>query len=275
MIETTALRNIHCQTRATAFSRIPATEELHEVTYRKVPRSPDQEFAARIEKYGRPIQFPQSVISLILQKQTRAEVGPSGIAIKFQKTSYRYWSDESAVCHNQRGEKVLCTFDPDDMSVIHVLTDDGCYIESVPQKNKISWFDDAALRDEMRKKAHSLNRDLAQFQAIHKDTSEEKINRVISNAQKMQIVNTMPCGAAPAAERSPEADLVDRFPKADRLRYASESVAGQRRGHTEQRERMRKTTARASNLLDREDEQKEDIFEEPVTARRFTAATLL
>lgn len=244
--------------------------------YRKVPRSPDEEFRYRVQKHGTPIHFSQAVIALVLQKQSFAEVGPSGVSITYQKAKYKFWHENSPTCCNKRGEKVLCTYDPDDMSFIHVLTEDGIYVESIPQKNKIAWFDDAAMKSELQKKQRSINRDMKHFQEIHKPTSESKINRILSNAEKMQIVNTIPAPEGSSAQGDQQDHAAEgRFPKADRLSRASEAISGQRFAHEEQRSRIRTTTARAANLLDSADKEFEEEFEEPATARRFTAANLL
>jgi hypothetical protein len=255
------------QTAAARFS--PAAE----LRYRKVPRSPDEEFAHRIQKLGKLRLFSQAVIALILQKQTFAEVTPSGVNLTYQKTKYKFWHENSLTCANRRGEKVLATFDPDDMSFVHILTEEGVYVESIPQKNKIAWFDADAMKTELQKKQRSLNRDMKHFQEIHKATSETKINRILTNAEKLQIVNPIP---APTKDTHFDADEPEAaFPMADRISMATDAIRGQRTEHEAQRTRIKTTTARAANLLDPEDKFTEEDFEEPATARRFTAANLL
>ena len=242
MIDTTTLRSIHHQP-ATAEPRAARSAPLQ---YRQVPRSPVEEFQARVLKHGRPLKFPQSVIGLILQKQSRAEVAAGGITIKYQKVTYRYWHEDSLTIANNRGQKALVTFDPDNMDFIHVLTDDGRYIESIPQKNKVSWFDDEALRAEMKKKMRAQNRDIARYQEIHKETSEQKVARALSNSEKIQAVNTLPHPAS----RSDKDPAPASFPKADRITRAGRVITKQ---HEASATRIARTSDRLSRISNEEE----------------------
>jgi hypothetical protein len=136
---------------------------------------------------------------------------------------------------------VLATFDPDDMSFLHVLTPDGRYVESIPLKDKVAWFDDAALREAQRAKKASLSRDIEQFRSIHGPTTEQKARRVVSNAEKLQIVNTFPAPEAEAATvqgaARPSAD--PHFAKAEEIQAALTTLRGQRTAATQRKTAMR------------------------------------
>lgn len=240
----TGLTNIHTAERDIA---APAASPQKE-QYRKIQRSPNEEFQARVDRHGRPETIPQSFVALILQKQKRVTVTRNGISFEHQKTRYVYWHENSMTCANEVGEKVLVTFDRDDMSFVHVLTEQGGYVESIPQKGKVAWFDDEAMKDALTKKSRSLNRDMARFQAVHSDTIQKKADRIVSNAEKMQIVNTFPNpeGNGPldpgvkterrTATRSGSttgrvtvaSDQSSRFTKADDIKLAVEAIGGQR-----------------------------------------------
>jgi hypothetical protein len=200
MPQTLGLRNIHFREERRAASSGPTNEE-----YRKVNRSPNEEFTARVMQHGSPKKFPQSVIALILQKQKHITVTKTGIKFDYQGNKFQFWSPTSLVCANQVDQRVLVTFDPDAMDFCHVLTDDGRFVESIPQKNKVAWFDDEAMRQAMKDKAYALNRDIARYRDIQQATSEEKATRILSNAEKMQIVNTFP-----VEDRSQKTEVRDK-----------------------------------------------------------------
>jgi hypothetical protein len=202
------LRNIHFDIAppepSTTTEALPSHKPIaRELRARRVKMSPNEHFAAKVQEHGQPLHFPKSVIALILQKQKSIEITKNGIHFDYLKTKYTYWHQDSTTCANKIGQKALVTFDPDDMNFIHVLTPDGRYVESIPQKNKIEWFDDVALREEQKAKKASLSRDIERFREIHGPTSDEKANRVLTNAEKMQIVNTFP---AEQKVRSAEAE---------------------------------------------------------------------
>ena len=237
------LRNIHFSAVAT-----PGAMSRAEIAHRRINRSPDEEFGRRMDKGGPLGKFAQSVIGLIMQKQKFVQVGKNGITFEYMRNRYTFWHENSVACRDQVGQRVLVTFDPDNIEFCHVLTDDGRYIESLPAKNKVAWFDDEAMREEMRKKAHALNADLQRFRTIHKPTTEQKAAALKTNAEKMQIVNTF---AAPAAETG-QAET-GRFAKADRIAEAAGSLTAQRARvdarETRTRARMRNLKADAEDVL--------------------------
>ena len=229
--------------------------------YRKANRSPDEEFALRRSKTQKLNKFPQSIIALILQKQKFVTVTKNGINFEHVGTKYQYWSAESATCSNDVGKRVLVTFDPDATEFCHILTNDGRYVESIPQKGKVHWFDNAEMKEAMSAKAHALNRDMARFQEIHKTTTEQKARRIVSNHDKMQMVNTI---AAPAAISQPtdsenSAESItpntSRSVSADRLSFSRaekvQQAVGIIRNHkAAAQERVSKTQSRIKDLKD-------------------------
>lgn len=275
----TELRNIHFGNATADERRLPQME----TEYRQVNRSPDEEFSARVQAHGAPQRFPQSIIALILQKQRNVTVTKKGITFDYQGTKYQFWSPTSLVCANDVDKRVLVTFDPDDMAFCHILTEDGRHVESVPQKNKVAWFDDEAMRAAMRDKAHALNRDLAQFQAIHQATSEQKAQRVLSNAEKMQIVNTIPAPGVDRETRNVESETLNSNPLHNNPRLSrGEALPARSRLATNSRpapSQGENRFAKADQIQDaiqeiRRQRISKDQREEKISATRFSEAEM-
>jgi hypothetical protein len=250
-MDTMVLRNIHVDRMCREGTKTPGER------FRKVRRSPDEEFGARVERFGAPARMAESVVALILQKQKFVQVTRNGIGFEWNTDKYQFWHENSATCLNKVGEKVLVTFDPDEMSAVHVLTEDGRYVETVPQKGKVAWFDDEAMKKALESKARALNADVARFRGIHRATTEEKVARVTRNRERMQIVNTigMP-GAGTGMEHGAgrmAKEGAKGFERAEEIVKAQDVIVGQKGRYEARRkansERIGREGTRVEELL--------------------------
>lgn len=178
-MNTTTLKNIHVPQRVT----VPTTDmpRLREVT-----NDPAREFAQRP---GMTRPLPNEVAALILARQEFREVTRNGITIDKRQ----YWSENSITIATKAGtkEKVLITYNRHDASVIHVLTRDGVYVESIPEKGMVVMFDPVATERELGAHRRAQQRDMDRLVEIHGADSLAELARTKSNAAQMhRVVST-------------------------------------------------------------------------------------
>jgi hypothetical protein len=86
--------------------------------------------------------------------------------------------------------------------VEHVLGEDGRYMEAVPSKNRVAWYDDAAVADaiaEGKSYARSVEGQLAR---THADTIRTEHARVTGNKGRLQLVALADTGDGTATATS-------------------------------------------------------------------------
>jgi hypothetical protein len=238
--------------------------------FRKVTRSPNEEFAARVEQYGQPVRIPRSVVALVLKKKRWVTVKPSGILLEINKMKLWYWHQNSATCANRVGQRVLALFDPDDLACIEIMQADGVWMESIPQKEAVAWFDEDATRAQAEAKGQVLKRQMEDFLETHKPTVEEKDRRILANAEKMQIVNTLPHPEAPIEQPVAREHAKD-FVKADLVESARDILRARRTTVRNRSDRLSRFRAEDLSKSDRDG----DVVDEPVQVGRFSADALL
>lgn len=187
---------------------------------RKVTRSPIEEMQARIQAHGKMVPIPDALAALMLQEQRRETVEANGIAFKIDGATYRYYSPDSQACLRV-GEEVLFSFDRDNLDVIYVLSEDGRFLEAVPQDGKVEWF------------SQDMDKQIARYRRVtqhvheglkktHAETTHREHDRAKANAEALQMTHHFPL---PDADPEPEAPALTRG-SFDRRSLASAGRAG-------------------------------------------------
>ena len=209
------LRNIHA---------IPAAQDLQPAEalprLRAVTNSPAREYAARP---GQVERLPDALAACILAEKRWATVTRDQISLQINKRRYVYFSPDSVTIRaTSEDRQVPVFFNRYDLSVIHVFTADGAYVETLAQKGKAEFFSTRpeagrALADSRRVQDAKLDR----LQVVHETDTHEAVARARHNADQVsKVIQTMPAAAPEAQPGTPS-----RFPRAERVVTALTTAA--------------------------------------------------
>lgn len=193
------LRNIYFQN-----TEAPAVEPTREVVeekpavsekmrIRKVTLSPADEYEIRGGN-PRPISF--ELAAMLLYKRGKAEVTPRGITIKSKELGdKKYWHPDSRVLNDLslRKMKVFYVRNTLDLTLLHLLDENGSYLETLPLDESVEFFNTEQTEAAHAKKQRQINRLASHMQRTHKVDSDEALERASHNAMEMQrVVQIMP-----------------------------------------------------------------------------------
>ena len=171
---------------------------------RRVPRSPEEELTARMEKAAKggpsPVEpIPQALVALIMAGKKIVKVTRNGLRLTVRNEEYLFWHENSLTCHpSNMGKKFTVTYDRDDLRAVHVLDEKMRYLESIPQKKLVAMFSPEALADRRRHDAviDQVHRRVA---GLHRSDTGKEHARARRNAEALQAVNTFPLSTPPCA----------------------------------------------------------------------------
>lgn len=181
---------------------------------RPVGRSPDQEFNARP---GNLRELPKAVEIALMSGRVTVTVTRAGITFKpdlLNSTGavkkLTYWHLNAKVCQpSWVGRRVIAAYDRFDPSFIHVLDEDGRWIEPLPLKDKAIWFDPESTGKAIADVKKAASRVHDTLQLLHQDDSERSADAAQANQGKLdKLVHTFPSkarkttGAGDALERA-------------------------------------------------------------------------
>ncbi len=143
MKTTTPFRNIH----VTPPPPVETAQPIAMPRLREVTNDPATEFQNRP---GLTKPLADEIVALILFRKEWRDVGRDGITVN----NVKFWSENSitiaaADTEEKRRKKVLITYNRHEPNIIHVLTDDGAYVESIPAKTLVPWFDAEATEKQL------------------------------------------------------------------------------------------------------------------------------
>lgn len=190
----TPLRNIHVRPQPA-----PEAEEITLPRERRITNDPAREFVARP---GAVRGLPNEIAALILARQEFREVTRNGITIDGRT----FWHENSITIATKAGtkERVLITYNRHQPEVIHVLTNDGAYIESIPQKGKAEFFDPQSTARELGAVRRDQARVMNRLAELHGPDAMETLQRERANLGQMQrSVSTFDSPDAPDRETAP------------------------------------------------------------------------
>lgn len=164
---------------------------------RSVAVSPHEEYLLR-EGEVRPIS--NELHAAILSRKGRVTITAKGVVVDRVDMGGAnvYWHEDSILCNDlsARERKIFYVINPLQQDVVHLLKDDGTYIESLPRKIKpeVLNVDQQAL--EMRKQQAFISRAASRLQAIHGADTAGKLAELQANSAEMQrVVQTLPAPA--------------------------------------------------------------------------------
>ena len=230
---------------------------------RALTNDPSREYAQRPGEVDR---LPDSVAALILCKQGFSKVGRNGITIDLDGKPFKYWSENSVTIATKSGtnDKDLWTVNRHQPDVLHILSADGEYIESIPLDGKVPWFDETAAAKELGAKRRAQQRSMDRVRMLHAPDAKEEIARTEHNtAQITGLVRTFPSDvAAPLRRGVPQTSRAESgaretpaidshnglhsardFPRANRIHEIQRDLTTRREAHLE-REKIHQSAAR-------------------------------
>ncbi len=209
-LKMSGLRNIHVESSHSAdesaeCSRSP--QPAHVLRYDKVSRSPDEEFAYRCSRWGMPERVPHELEAIILSKRGEATVTPDGITITIEGEQYRFWHADSRVCLHQVGQKVLYVRSRNYTECIHILSNDGEYLETLPCTKTPDVFSSEA-RQEIKQTRRVIDQIHDGLKKTHRLTTQEAVSRHKENRKKLSALDPAIVEIQPSALSQRPADQV-------------------------------------------------------------------
>lgn len=235
-------RNIHFSAAAAAPD---ASQAAPLPRLRFVKNSPSREYAARP---GAVERLPDALAAIILSEKQFLTVSRSGLQMKRDGKAYKYWSENSAICNDAAydGKRVVCVFNRNDLSRVHVMTDDGCYIETLPLKGRAEFFDEATAGRELAKHRRAQDNAMRRMQEVHGADTVKAVTEARENAGAMRtVVTTMPRKTETAAPGTGRREVAPAPRRATEIAAALQGHGATTRGTTDleyMRKRARATT---------------------------------
>lgn len=212
------------------------SSETKPVHLRKVPRSPIQEFQARSARIGGTDPLPDALAAILFYEHKRPTIDKKGrIIFQLEGTDYKFYHPDCLTCHPANaGKQIRVSFNRDELDCVFVLSDDGRYVETVPRDGKHDWFSKEAGAEiaKYRRVATHVHEHLKR---IHAPDTKAEHERVKSNAEKLQYLNTFPVPGARATAATADSQETIHAPgdrvsitEAPRFENAEQIVAAAR-----------------------------------------------
>ena len=130
--------------------------------------SPNEELQLRLARVAPLIKISDHEVAALLHETRLELVEPDG-AIRFELAGLKreYYHPESPTCQNLRGQKVLVTISRTFTDAIFVIQPDHKYLDTIPLKNTLPWFDHTRLGAEIREQETVLKRSAKELEQLH------------------------------------------------------------------------------------------------------------
>jgi len=178
---------------------LPAKPEDVRMKLREVSVSPAEEYALRA---GTVQPIADSFAAMILSRSGRVEVTLKGVVVERNKVRTTYWHPDSLVCSDLsfRSRKIFYVLNIHRPDVVHLLSEDGTYLESLPAREKPAVLDNHAQELEARKNHRAIARAAEHLQRLHADDTAEALAALRHNAEETRrVVQTLPAPGSAAA----------------------------------------------------------------------------
>ena len=207
--------------QGTVSTAVPEPTAEVRLKLRKVAVSPAEEYALRP---GQVQPISDSLAAIILHRGGRVEVTLKGVVIERKDMGGRctYWHPDSRVCSDlsYRSRKIYYSLNIHRPEVIHLLDENGEYLESLPLKNRPAVLDNAAQEKEARANNRAIRRISKHMQNIHAPDTAADLEDLRHNAAAAgrAYVQTLPApGSAAAAPVQPaRSEMGDAIAAAER-----------------------------------------------------------
>jgi hypothetical protein len=170
------------------------------------------------QRPGQVERLPDSVAAIILCKSGASVVRRHEISVTLNKTEYIFKSADSLVLRAKNGteEKVVWLVNRMRPDVLHLLTNDGRYIESIPLKGEARWFSsDPESQRVLTDAKRSIGHDLAGMKELHGIDTAKAVEDARYNASQIHtLTRTFPVSPQ-GADQNPQPRAA--APRADNL----------------------------------------------------------
>jgi hypothetical protein len=161
---------------------------------RQVTMSPLEEYAIRPGEV-RPIS--DELAAAILSFKGRAIIGNKGVVVDRKDIGgkYTYFHEDSILINDfaTRERRLYYVINRQAPDVLHLLDESGCYLESLPLRERPAVLDTEAQAKQLRENKTVANRAARRLQEIHAEDTREALETLAANASEMQrVVHTLP-----------------------------------------------------------------------------------
>lgn len=173
---------------------------------RQVTLSPAEEY---LRREGEVETIPDAMAALILSRKTFVQATHKGVDIKSVEVGgrRRYWHPDSIVCNRiGSGEslRVLALWSPLDLSKIHLMTERGEYIETLPAEVQPDALDSESLASELAKHRRAHHRLADHLRTLHAEDSQTELDNARANTAAVQrVVSILPVELPDQGEAEP------------------------------------------------------------------------
>lgn len=185
------------------------TDCAKQVKFTNTKLSPREEVQLRLSKTGNTILISDNAVAALCQKQREVVVRKSVIAFDHDGVLLKYHHPNSFTCQPENeGKKFLISYSQDFLDAVHVLDDAGKFIETVPSKGTVEWFNRDQTSEAIAKAEQYTNRAKARLEQLKASQATDRAQKLqrdcdrIETSLRAQIVNTF----------EPDADAMDARP---------------------------------------------------------------
>lgn len=149
--------------------------------------SPIEEFQIRLRAVAPPIHLADHEVAALLH-ETRTELVENDGAIRFTHAGLRreYYHPDSPTCQNRRGQKVVVAVSRTFADVLFVVTPDRQYVDTIPLKSNLAWFNYDQLGHEIREQEIVLKRAAKNLENLHGDEIQRRAYAGRGNVEKVK-----------------------------------------------------------------------------------------
>jgi len=161
--------------------------------------SPTEELLLRLQTVGPLLKLADHEMVALLHESRIERVEEDG-AIRFEIAGqkHEYYAADSPTCQNQRGKKVLVAYSRTFTDAIFVILPNKKWIDTIPLKCALRWFDYDKLGAEIREQETVLKRASKELAELHGADIERRVYAGRGNVERVEgwrearIVNTFP-----------------------------------------------------------------------------------
>lgn len=159
-----------------------ASPNFHELNF-----SPREELAVRRRTVLPTVKLPDHAVALLMQEQEFKVVRGNKIRIEVNGVKRDYTHVNSLVCQAaNEGQRFLISYALDFPEAIFALTDDGAYVETIPLKGTVKWFDSPATSQAIAEKGTKIQRARAVLEQVHAPDTLARVERASRNLQRIR-----------------------------------------------------------------------------------------